>query len=308
MTIDNAVLIDERNTAEKLMHTKVSHIGLRVRNIAAAVVFYERVLGLVTHETLADGGVRLGWGIGHHVIDLIPGENGLDHFGFEVRDDGGLNRIRENLQAANYTVSPLSETYMDCAQANREGFSVKDHDGNTVHFHSAVDRQGEHQADTGRRPSCFQHITIGTNDVVSLADFYVNAVGFKLSDQLSDGNFAWLRGDRDHHVLAMVNVGKQAVLDHYSYDLATWDDFKHWCDRLTDLNVDVQWGPGRHGPGNNLFVFFDDSAGNHIELSAEMENFHDDRVSYAPRIWEPVPRSVNLWGGQLANWRHTTQQ
>jgi catechol 2,3-dioxygenase len=42
-------------------------------------------------------------------------------------------------------------------------------------------------------------------------------------------------------------------------------------------------GPGRHGPGNNLFVFFDDPSGNHIELSAEMERFHDDLVDYPVR-------------------------
>jgi len=68
----------------------------------------------------------------------------------------------------------------------------------------------------------------------------------------------------------------------------------------------VAWGPGRHGPGNNLFVFFDDPAGNHIELSAEMEKFHDDRVTYVPRRWEPIPNSVNLWGGQLPTWRKTS--
>ena len=107
--------------------------------------------------------------------------------------------------------------------------------------------------------------------------------------------------------LAVVENGHPGDLDHYSYDLAEWEDFKSWCDRLTDLGVDVVWGPGRHGPGNNLFVFFDDPAGNHIELSAEMEKFHDDRVEYVPRRWRPVPASVNLWGGQLASWRKTSE-
>ena len=44
----------------------------------------------------------------------------------------------------------------------------------------------------------------------------------------------------------------------------------------------------------------------HIELSAEMEKFHDDRVTYVPRRWEPIPNSVNLWGGQLPTWRKTS--
>jgi catechol-2,3-dioxygenase len=146
-------------------------------------------------------------------------------------------------------------------------------------------------------------VTIGTGDVRPFTEFFVNTVGFRISDQLHDGRFAWLRSDRDHHTLAVVNVGRGGDIDHYSYDLAEWEDFKSWCDRLTVLGVDVTWGPGRHGPGNNLFVFFDDPAGNHIELSAEMEKFWDDRVTYTPRRWEPVPSTVNLWGGQTPSWR-----
>ena len=72
-------------------------------------------------------------------------------------------------------------------------------------------------------------------------------------------------------------------------------------------DVPVQWGPGRHGPGNNLFVFFDDPAGHHIELSAEMEKFYDDRVAYVPRRWTPAPQTVNLWGGQTPQWRRTSE-
>ena len=58
----------------------------------------------------------------------------------------------------------------------------------------------------------------------------------------------------------------------------------------------MTWGPGRHGPGNNLFIMFDDPAGNHVELSAEMEQFHDEQADHPVRHWRPVPRSINLWG------------
>jgi catechol 2,3-dioxygenase-like lactoylglutathione lyase family enzyme len=176
-----------------------------------------------------------------------------------------------------------------------------------VQFHGPVQRQGENAADTGRRPVKYQHITLATTDVPRMVAFYTGVIGFRISDQLADGRFAWLRSNRDHHTLAIVQTGVSGDIDHYSFDLAEWEDFKAWCDRLTDENVEVAWGPGRHGPGNNLFVFFDDPAGNHIELSAEMEKFHDDRATYVARRWEPIPNSVNLWGGQLPTWRKTSE-
>lgn len=300
------VILPERDAAGQLRRTAVSHIGLSVPEPDRAAAFYGRVLGLVVHDDLADGGRRLGWGTGHHVIDLVRGPKRLHHYGFEVRDVDGLDGIAKRLSAAGHSVTDLDADVLDASVRTPAGITVDDPDGTPVHFHEAVHRQGESAADTGRRPIKYQHITLGTDDLAPMVDFFVNTVGFRISDQLDDGRFAWLRSDRDHHSLAVVNVGRDAELDHYSYDLAEWDDFKAWCDRLTDENVDVTWGPGRHGPGNNLFVFFDDPFGNHIELSAEMEKFHDDRVTYVPRGWRPVPNSVNLWGGQLPTWRKTS--
>ena len=301
------VTLQETENAGKLRHTAVSHIGLSVPDVSKNEDFYTRVLGMVRHAELPNG-VRLGWGIGHHVLDLIEGPQELHHYGFEVRDEGGVEGISARLTATGVSYEDLDASYVDEAQGDGRGISVVDPDGNTVHFHSAVRRQGENAADPGRRPIKFQHTTIGTSDVAPMMDFFVNTVGFRMSDQLADGRFCWLRSDRDHHTLAIVNVGSSGDIDHYSYDLAEWEDFKAWCDRLTELDVTVQWGPGRHGPGNNLFVFFDDPAGNHIELSAEMEKFHDDRVIYVPRRWTPAPQTVNLWGGQTPNWRRTSEK
>jgi catechol-2,3-dioxygenase len=230
----------------------------------------------------------------------------LAHFGFEVLDRPVLDGIAKRLADAGCSVAPLAPVYQDEVITDVGGIATTDPDGNTVHFHGPVSRHGETGADTAQRPIKYQHVTLATDGIAEMVEFYVAVVGFRISDVLSDGQFVWLRSNRDHHTLAIVRTG-QTGLDHYSYDLAEWADFKSWCDRLTEQEVDVTWGPGRHGPGNNLFIFFDDPAGNHIELSAEMEKFHDDRVEYRPRLWEPAPRSVNLWGGQLASWRRTSE-
>ncbi|WP_432854301.1 VOC family protein [Amycolatopsis sp. CA-161197] len=308
MTTPTRTTFAEGAAAGSLRRTATSHLGLCVPDVAAAAEFYGRILGLRPHGELPDGGARLGWGSGHHVLDLRPGEPAVDYIAFEVRDEGGLDALEKRLREAGAAVRPLDGDLLDEAEPGTAGFATTDPDGLTAHFHGPVRRAGEHGADTGRRPVKYQHVTLATGDVARKVAFYTDVCGFRISDQLADGRFAWLRSDRDHHTLAVVASPSDTGLDHYSYDLAEWEDFKTWCDRLTEEGVDVTWGPGRHGPGNNLFVFFDDPAGHHIELSAEMEKFHDDRVTYgAPRRWEPVPASVNLWGGQLAKWRKTSE-
>lgn len=307
MTVSNRLTLREAAHAGSLRKTAVSHIGFRVPDIEVTTEFYNRVLGLTVHERREDGAIRLGWGAGHHVIELREGEQALLHYGFEVRDENGIDGIRSRLEEAGYDVADLDPGYIDGALGSASGLIATDPDGTPVHFHSAVQRHGENAADTGRRPIKFQHTTVGTVALEPFVEFFVNTIGFRITDQLADGKFAWFRSDKDHHTLAVVEVGRAGDIDHYSYDLAEWADFKAWCDRLTELDVDVAWGPGRHGPGNNLFVFFDDPAGNHIELSAEMEKFYDDTVEYVTRKWEPIPNSVNLWGGQLPSWRKTSE-
>jgi catechol 2,3-dioxygenase len=301
------VTLLEGEHAGSLRRTAVSHLGLSVPDVSATETFYTRVLGMKRQGELDQGGVRLGWGEGHHVLDLRKGEKTLWHYGFEVRDQGGLEGIKERLASRSIAYRAMDESDIDSPVGTPEGIVVTDPDGTDVHFHSEVRRHGENAADTGRRPIKFQHTTIGTAAVAPVVQFFTDVIGFRVSDQLQDGNFAWLRSDRDHHTLAVVRAAAGGDIDHYSYDLAEWEDFKSWCDRLTDLDVAVTWGPGRHGPGNNLFVFFDDPAGNHIELSAEMEKFHDDRVEYVARRWTPVPETVNLWGGQTPNWRRLSE-
>ena len=52
------------------------------------------------------------------------------------------------------------------------------------------------------------------------------------------------------------------------------------------------WGPGRHGPGNNIFIFITDPDENWIEISAELEVIYDrDTVD-----WPQHPRTLNKWG------------
>ena len=303
--VRTATTLPETGAAGTLRRTATSHIGFRVADVEANALFYTRVLGMQQHAELPGGGLRLGWGSGHHVLDLVPGGTGpgeLLHFGFEVRDVDGVDGIARRLTEAGIAYEELDPDYLDAAIGKGRGIVVRCPDGIPVHFHTQVHRSGENSADTGRRPVKFQHTTVGTADVAAMVSFFVGVVGFRISDQLDDGRFCWLRSDADHHTLAVVDVGASR-LDHYSYDLAEWEDFRQWCDRLTDLDVPVAWGPGRHGPGNNLFVFFDDPAGTHIELSAEMEKFRDEHVTYAPRQWENSPFSVNMWGGQVPRWR-----
>ena len=56
-------------------------------------------------------------------------------------------------------------------------------------------------------------------------------------------------------------------------------------------------GPGRHGPGNMLFTYFEDADRNLLEWVTEVQQI--DEAAHRPRAWDVSP-ALNLW--------RTTQQ
>jgi len=272
-----------------MLVSQMSHVSLLTPDPTKLSRFYTRVLGMSCVPGCRDGVVRLGWGRGHYAVELVRGAAGLGHFAFEISDADVRAELDGRIKAAGLTVERF-----DGEGSLPDAISLTDPDGNQIRFHGEVDRSGEYSY--GLRPDRIQHIGLATPDVTRMLKFYVDVLGFRVSDVMGDDEFVWLRSDHLHHSLALVRRQNQRGLDHYSFDIAGWSEFKTWCDHLARQDVSVVWGPGRHGPGNNLFIMFRDSEGFLLEFSAEMELYWDDVTRQDPRRWQYVGRSVSLWG------------
>jgi catechol 2,3-dioxygenase len=279
-----------------VLQAKLSHVALRSADPAGTHRFYEDVVGLRT--VVADGRrAQLALG-GAHVLELHEGR-GLDHFALEVADEAQLSALLERLSRQGIALEPAADA------DHPDGVRLADPEGHVIELHGRIDRTGEGVRADGRRPTGLHHITLTSPDVPALTAFYRDVLGFVVSDRMAD-RFAWMRCNREHHTVAIVQ-GEAGGLDHYCYEVSDWEDVKDWCDLLAVRDVPVSWGPGRHGPGNNIFIMFDDPDGVHIELSCEMERFWDDRVDYpSPRNWAADLRTVNLWG-PAPEWRRPLQ-
>jgi catechol 2,3-dioxygenase-like lactoylglutathione lyase family enzyme len=121
-------------------------------------------------------------------------------------------------------------------------------------------------------------------------------LGYVLSDEVvsDDGEVtaAFFRSDEAHHSYAAFRAAARRY-DHHALEVDCWNDIRDWADRFAQLKVPIWWGPGRHGPGNNLFFMVRDPDGNRIELSAELERMPREM---AHRSWPHDERTLNLWG------------
>ena len=102
----------------------------------------------------------------------------------------------------------------------------------------------------------------------------------------------FLRSDPEHHSLACFRA-PEVRPDHQCYEPTCWNDIRDWADHMGTQRVKLWWGPGRHGPGNNLFFMVEDPDGHKVEWSAELEVMPRDM---APRAWKHEERTLNYWG------------
>jgi catechol 2,3-dioxygenase len=262
---------------------RLSHVALGTAERDVNAQFYREVLGLAPMGLAQNGVTYLGHGVGHHVLELHPG-SGLDHFGLEVRGVE-LEQFRTNLAGR-----------VDSIEERDGALWIQDPDGNQIELHRPIDRDGERTTDGELRPRRADHITFGSAGVEEMVAFYVEVLGLRISDRMED-DFVWMRGGSHHHDVAVVRA-TEAALDHYSYEIGSWEHLRTWCDRFASNGIPLTWGPGRHGPGHNLFVFIDDPDGRQVELSCEMEQFCDGLVDYgkAARVWRRDAAVANLWG------------
>ena len=82
-------------------------------------------------------------------------------------------------------------------------------------------------------------------------------------------------------------------MDHNCYESENWNDIRDWAGHFSKSRITLWWGPGRHGPGDNLFFMVSDPDGNSVELSAEIEIVGADREM---GTWLHEERTLNYWG------------
>ena len=213
-------------------------------------------------------------------------KNRLEFAAFSCRDEGGLNLLKERVKEEGIEVINLQPDLFQ-----NDAISIVDQDGHNISFGLSKPNMNAKSVLNGP----LQHLTFSTLNVEKFVDFYVGKLGFCISDRVlhSNGNLAtcFVRSNHEHHTVACFKSDRIGV-DHHSYEAGEWNAIRDWCDHFASMNIELMWGPGRHGPGNNLFVFVEDPDGNWIEISAELEVIHD-RPS---KDWPQEERTLNLWG------------
>lgn len=143
------------------------------------------------------------------------------------------------------------------------------------------------------RPLKLTHVVLNSADVPELTAFFVEVLGFRVSDRTALMDF--LRCGGDHHTVALAH-GNGLSLNHAAFEMRDIDSLMRGTGRLLDHGVAPEWGLGRHGPGNNVFNYFVDPDGFAVEYTTEMDQVGEHHVEQDAAYWNAFPRRPCRWG------------
>ena len=271
--------------------TGLRSVDLVVPDLIAAIDFYAEVWGLGLVERSARSVWLRGTGDDPHLLALHAGDAAaIRSMTFRVAEDGDPDALAAAMLASGATA--LHAHHATDEPGGGTLRAVRDPKGRTVRLvHS--DARVVPLAPDPARPERLAHVNINSDDTTRDAAFYTDALGFALTDRSK--MMAFVRTNRDHHSVVIADAAVN-TLNHVAFQMPDWEGVMRASGRMVDNGFPIGWGPGRHGPGNNVFAYFVDPFGFVIEYTADVLQVDDDYRVGGPDDWTWPPGRTDQWG------------
>jgi len=268
-------------------------VALYVPDLAQAEDFYTRTWNLEVARRGDDVLYLRGTGGDGYLLALHQGgaTPQVRQVTLRARNRAALDAIAAQVSAAGGTLlAAPHELTRD--PAGGIGLKFKDPHGRVFQVVHGDARRAD-DAPQKDRPIRLTHVVLNSHAVDETQAFLAQALGFRLADRT--GIMAFMNCDRDHHTLA-IGITDNDALNHIAFLMPDFESVMRGGGRMKDAGFPIQWGPGRHGPGNNLFNYFLDPFGVVIEYTAEVEQIDEHYAAHGPEHWKWPPGRVDQWG------------
>jgi catechol 2,3-dioxygenase len=157
-----------------------------------------------------------------------------------------------------------------------------------------------HRDHKGGKALRIDHFQVIVPDVGEVGDAFLD-MGFRAAEMIVQtetgkrmGMFLHRKNNPHDLVLAM---GAGPRLHHFAFVSPDLQTMVRACDIAGALGIgqDVERGPGRHGPGNGMFVYFRDPDGHRLELILPPMQYMDDEEE--THVWNSAQKNMIVpWG------------
>ena len=270
-------------------------VEIGVPDVAAAEKFYVGTWLLTVAARSATSVYLRGTGAAHHLLSLTQTEEPeLLAVTFNAASRKEVDALAQSVPAQGGAILRAPATFTE--PGGGYGIVFKDPQGRILRAVCEDVRHaiGQNSAASVRdRPERLAHVVMNSHNVAEAQAFYEGALGFKLSDRTR--MMAFLRCNTDHHNIALPDADNDC-LNHIAFMMPGLDAVMRGGGRLKEAGHAIHWGPGRHGPGNNLFNYFVGPFDFVIEYTAEVAVVDETYRTGMPDDWKWPPGRLDHWG------------
>jgi catechol 2,3-dioxygenase-like lactoylglutathione lyase family enzyme len=272
--------------------TEIRYVGYATPDFDAERAFYTETWGL--DPVLSDDGMAYFKARGapeHHVVRLRKAEvKRIDIIALAAETRTDVDALHDRVVASGAQIIHGPQDLS--SHGGGYGFRFFSPDGLPYEVSSNVAQSSAQPvARWDGVPVKISHIVLHSPDHKAATQWFIDVLGFKLSDWLGDF-MSFLRCNAAHHRIAF--LPGPACLNHVAYDMEGIDGMMRGIHRLKLKDMPVVWGPGRHTAGNNTFSYFVSPAGFAVEYTSELEEV--DFETWEAKVHTPGPQVMDQWG------------
>jgi catechol-2,3-dioxygenase len=280
---------------------ELGFVSLQSKDPERLADYYVAALGFELVERSVDA-LYLTVGSSHHCVVIERGSAARARARLGMRVHGSLQDAADRLQNAGIEV----ERHSDPEPGLAEVLVIAEPGGTPIHLYDEMSPSGL-RTTHALRPTRLGHVASFVTDVESIQGFYEQTLGFRWSDTIGDF-FVFLRCGPDHHAVNFIQSTRRTGMHHIAFEARDWSHFKELVDHVTACGHPLEWGPGRHGAGHNVFSYHRDPDGNYTEVFTEIDVVCDEETGQfwprpwhetcpqGPKVWDPDPSAANKWG------------
>ncbi len=278
----------------------LGYIGFTARDPRAMAGFSTEILGAPVTAPETGGAQYIRLDERHHRIAVFPGESDatLLRLGFELRDARELGAASARLEAAGIAVRRGSQEECEERRIN-EFIAFRDPAGHPIElfygYYDIAQPCRPTRAISGFK--ALGHLVLGVEDVAAIESFYVDVLGFGVSDYADyeragkRASAAFLHcADKRHHSIAFGNFS--TGIHHILLEMNSLDDVGTTYDLIQEKGVEIARTFGRHSNDQMISFYVPTPCGVKIEYGFGGRLIDDN--------WRIVrSRRISLWGHEL---------
>jgi catechol 2,3-dioxygenase len=283
----------------KVLLSHLAHVELITPRLNESARFFVDVMGLTEVKRTSQSVYLRCWGDYYqYSLMLTQGSQpALGHAAWRSVGEAELQEAASRVEAAG-----TKGEWREGSYGHGRSFCFKGPGGHSIELFWEVDRYAssgglksiyperpQKLTNHGIAPRQLDHVTVATSDVIRDANWYRKHLGFRfmafaaMHENASQVVFGTVTTNEKSHDLGL-GVDFSSVpgrLHHLAFWVDSADEHLRCADILMESGTRLEYGPGRHGIGEQFYLYFREPGGLRIEFNT------GGYRNYVPD-WEPV--------------------